>query len=363
MDQRTNTGVRPASRLSGLAPYAPPACDSRITLRLDANEGTPTGAAVARGLASVDAESLRRYPDASSLEGALAERLSIAPERVVVTNGADDAIDRACRAVLEPGRELVLHTPTFEMIERSARLSGASVRGIPWLDVGFPTDALLGAIGEATGLVALVSPNNPTGAAIPLGDLLNVARSARRVGALVLVDLAYVEFADVDPTDTLIDEPNVVVVRTFSKAMGLAGARVGYAIGSTEVAGWIRTVGGPYPVSSVSLALAGASLLEPSEQVFIERVRHERGRLRALLEDRGIRVLPSEANFVLVRCQDPLTVQESLAEFGIGVRSFGARPELADWLRISLPGEPASFDRLVAACRSVLPARAKAVTS
>ncbi len=353
--QVADTPIQPANRITGLSPYQPPAKSPFIEITLDANEGQACKAALETVSASLSEDVIQRYPSTTELEIAVASIYSIDPARVVVTNGADDAIDRVCRAVLEPGREVVIHQPTFEMIERSARLAGADCRSVSWLGGAFPIDNFVDAITTATSLVAIVSPNNPTGGTVSLPNLLKVARAAKRVGSLVLVDLAYIEFADEDPTNDLLEEPNVVVIRTFSKAMGLAGARVGYAMAAPEVVGWLRTVGGPYPVSSVSAALAAASLATRTEQsAYIRTVRSERYELIAALREYGCSVLESEANFVTARFADSVFVKDALAALGVSVRAFESRPELAGCLRITLPGDQQIFKRLLRALQTIM---------
>lgn len=353
--QSTRCQFQPAGRLGGLSPYEPPTKCPFVDLVLDANEGQTPSAALGEAISRIDANALSRYPSTVELEQKLADTFGIAPERVVVTNGGDDAIDRVCRMSLEPGRELLIHAPTFEMIERSARLAGGSVRTVEWMGRRFPASRFTGAISRATSLVALVSPNNPTGGAISCDQMQDVIGVARSVGALVMVDLAYVEFADRDLTRDLLNEPDVVLIRTFSKAMGLAGARVGYALASPAVAGWLRTVGSPYPVSSVSAALAAAALDEENgRRKFIESVRRERNELSAELRRLGCDVMESQANFVTARFKDAAFVQRALASLGIAVRAFPSRPELDGFLRITLPGRRLAFERLLEALRTTL---------
>lgn len=353
--QSTRCQFQPAERLGGLSPYEPPTKGPFVDLVLNANEGQTPSAALGEALSRIDANALSRYPSAAELERKLADTFGIAQERVVVTNGGDDAIDRVCRVSLEPGRELLIHAPTFEMIARSGRLAGGSVRAVEWMGGRFPASRFTGAISPETSLVALVSPNNPTGGVISFDQMQDVIEAARSVGALVMVDLAYVEFADRDLTRDLLNEPGVVLIRTFSKAMGLAGARVGYALASPTVAGWLRTVGGPYPVSSVSAALAAAALDgESGRRKFIESVRLERDKLSAELRRFGCEVLESQANFVTARFKDAAFVQRALASLGVAVRAFPSRPELDGYLRITLPGCRAAFERLLEAMRTIL---------
>ena len=344
----------PPSRLDGLRPYQPPAADPRVDLLLDSNEGPAPDERIVSRMRAISPEDLRRYPDAAPLERQIAAQLAVSPDRVVVTNGGDDAIDRVCRAMLGPGRRFVTHAPSFEMIPRSARLAGADVETFTWMDGAFPLVSCLASMRGAS-LVALVSPNNPTGLVVSREHILEVARTAGRRGAVVMVDLAYVEFADDDPTRLLIEEPNVVVVRTFSKAMGLAGLRVGFAVASPEVAGWLRVVGGPYPVSSVSLALAGAAL-DPAEarRGYVDRVRSERRVLARTLRELGCDTPNSQANFLLPRLADASRVHGSLLEGGISVRRFDTRPALGDRLRVTLPGDERAFERLQGALHKAI---------
>ena len=366
--------ITPSSTLKGLSPYSPPAQTHTIDLRLDANEGPAPSRPVLDAIAAVTPETIRRYPDASLLESKVASRLNTDPSRVLVTNGGDDAIDRACRAVLEPGRTAVLHTPTFEMIPRGVRLAGATPIEIPWRTEGFPKQAILDAIeacqrdtGHPPAMIALVTPNNPTGCVIPLRKILAIAEAAPT--ALILVDLAYVEFADEDPTSSLLGRPNVMMVRTFSKALGLAGLRVGYAVAPGPIVTLLRTTGGPYPVSPISLAAASAALDNDDHLAeIVNRVRTERTELTTLLARFGARPMPSQANFVTadfssipVSCATAVPavppaelIRLALAARGIAVRGWPTRPDLAGLLRITMPANEPDFARLTTALNQIL---------
>lgn len=353
-DRSSNQPVRPADRLAGQRPYKAEPLRPGITLRLDANEGVGQTDAVLEALRSVAAEDLRRYPDATALERRIADEHGVDASRIVLTNGGDDAIDRICRAVLQPGRTMLTHEPGFVMITRSARLAGAIVETIEWVEGTFPDQQILDKLDSSVALVALVSPNNPTGGLIPVDAMISIVRAAAANNTLVMADLAYIEFAASDPTSRLLDEPNVVVVRTMSKAFGLAGARVGYAIAPNVVADWLRTVGGPYPVSSLSVAVALRALEDsPQRNLFITQVRRERDELNSLLRDIGGKPIESQANFVLARFADADSVHAHLIEHGILVRSFRNSPILADALRITLPGSPIEFERLCDALKAL----------
>lgn len=347
--------VRLAERAVGRSPYAPPTPEFRIDLHLDANEGSAAPETVIAALSQLTGEDLRRYPDARPLEWQIAALLGVDAERVLVCAGGDDAIDRACRVCLEPGRELILPTPTFEMIRRSAELAGASVRTVPWVADAYPTSAVLAEVTDRTSMIAVVSPNNPTGL-VADAQSLDVL-SAAAPTAMLLVDLAYTEFASDDLTQAALRLPNALIVRTFSKFCGLAGLRVGYCIGDSRVIRALRAVGSPYPVSAASLRIASASL-EPEAARERSAVRAgviaNRQRIAGVLKTIGASTVPSQANFVLARVAEPQRVARGLAALGIAVRQFPGTPELRDALRITIPASAADADRLDRSLRGVM---------
>jgi len=364
MPDRTTTNffVRPAERVRGVRAYKRAAMgDDSIDLWLDANEGVPMPAELLAEVLSPSPETVRRYPDSSKAEAMLAERWGVGASRVILTNGGDDAIDRICRSTLEAGREIVLHEPSFEMIRRSAELAGGSVagdgtdfEGVGWFNGPFPLKMMLKRITERTGLVALVSPNNPTGRVIPTEAIVQIAHKAGEFGAAVLVDLAYAEFADEDPTRELLGLKNTVIVRTFSKAWGLAGLRLGYAVAPEPMCDWVRAAGGPFAVTGVSARAVEIALTRGDAWVKaqIERVRETRARLTALLNELGAQPIESQANFVLARLGDADGVERGLRSHGIAVREFGKKPQLEGCVRITVPTSGNDYNRLERALRA-----------
>jgi histidinol-phosphate aminotransferase len=345
--------VQPAARVATGKAYRLPPTDAVPQLRLDRNEGRPSKAVVA-AINQVDADCLRRYPQASELETILARQHNVAPSQVLVTGGGDDALLRICLAFLEPGREIILPSPTFEMLSKYARLAGGQIREVPWTGANFPTQKVIDAISPATGIVAVVSPNNPTGASIAPAEFerLKVAASS----ALLLADLAYTEFADFDLTPLALQTPNAIVVRTFSKAWGLAGIRCGYAVGPAELIEYLRRAGNPYPVTGPSIAVAMAALENglAEQRQSIERVRRERAELQTILESHGLAVVPSQANFVFARTPQAESIWRKLLQLGIAVRWFGEQADLKDALRITCPGDEKDFAMLAKALADVL---------
>src|SRR5213596_591593 len=331
-------------------------------LRLNSNEGPRAPQALLAELAALDPELLRRYPDATAVETALAARMGVSPERVVVTAGADEALDRICRVYAGPDRAVLLPEPTFDMLERFAALAGAPLVRVPWFTDRFPLAEILARLDNRIALVVIVSPNNPTGGVASRDDVRRIAAAAPR--SLVLLDQAYIEYADEDIGPAVLDLANVVIVRTMSKAWGLAGCRVGYAVGSPDVIVALRSAGAPYPVAAPSLALALAQLRvgEATLRDHVTRVREERAALSDLLVSCGADARASQANFVLADFAGSAAfVRDGLRARGVLVRDFPGRAGLETSLRITLPGDPADFARLTAALESVLGQEAPAL--
>ncbi len=343
-----------------------------VDLILDGNEGTGPEAHVLQSLQEEFPDVLRRYPDAGRLEAAIARRLHLpAHVEVLVTAGADDALERAVSAYLDEGRNLVHTIPTFEMVDRYAKLTGCQIRTVPWLDGPYPLDGVLELIDCKTGVIVVISPNNPTGNTVDPGVLRALAEKAPQ--ALLVVDLAYTEFADEDLTPSTLELPGAVVLRTFSKAWGLAGLRVGYALGAPAVIDVLRRAGQPYPVSRPSLAIAewcldgggagrgaghgGSGNVgsgSSSAPAYVAAARVEREALVREIQTMGGTPMPSQANFILAQFKNSEFVHAGLMALGVSVRSFTGKPLLDHYLRITLPGNKEHMATLINSFRTVL---------
>lgn len=333
------------------AAYRVPRHPAPVDLRLDGNEGAAPDDALLDALRAVDAETLRRYPSTAALEARLAARHGVAPAQVLVTAGADDALMRAARAVLGPGRALVLPEPTFEMIRRFVAWAGGTVQSVPWPTPDYPLADVLAAIDDQTRAIAVVSPNNPTGGVATAAQLR--ALSAAAPGVQLWVDLAYVEFADEDLTQVALGLPDTLVFRTLSKAWGLAGLRVGYVMGPAAALERLRAVGLPYPCAAPSLAVAGVALDQVDIAPFVAQVRAERAALEAQLAGLGGAVSRSSANFAFARTPLAGWLRDGLAGLGIGVRTWPGSRTLGDAVRVTCPGGAADLVRLQAALATV----------
>jgi histidinol-phosphate aminotransferase len=344
MDDRTV--LKPVNPELEKGSYRPPFRPDHIDLILDGNEGWPPKLDLENILGVAGPELMRRYPDKYPLEVRLASMHGVDPSQVLVTAGADDAIDRCMRAYAGPERPVVLTRPTFEMIARYASVARAPVVHVPWPGGAFPLEAFAAGAGDTAGVLAVVSPNNPTGAVVTRDDLR--ALSHRFPGALLMLDLAYGEFADEDLSAFALTLPNAVVLRSFSKALGMAGLRVGYAVGPAEILAVLRAAGHPYSVSGPSVQLVLAALSERADEIqeYVRRVKGEREQLEGLLSRLQLHPSPSQGNFVFCRTPRAPRLHSFLAALGISVRDFPGRSGLEEDIRITCPGETGEFGRL-----------------
>ncbi len=327
--------------MSGLTVAAPPG----ERLRLDHNERLFPAPELVRLLSRVPESALARYPEAAGLEESFGAAWDLDAGRVLATAGADDAIDRVCRRYLTGGRELITVNPTFEMIPAFASLAGGRVRAIRTLDDPAPLARTLDLLSERTGLVAVVSPHNPSGQVAPARRLLEISDRLPD-DAVLLADLAYVEFADRDPTPELLRRDNVLVVRTLSKAWGLAGLRVGFVLGPRAAVADLRAGGAPFPLSAPSIWLAEQALAlgDPVTSTYVAAVRRERERLVSALRASGAEPFESQANFVLASTDRAAALYRGVRQRGIAIRRY---PNLPDLVRITLPGDEATFCHLL----------------
>lgn len=296
-----------------------------------------------------------RYPDPqpAALVDALATLYGVRREQLLVGRGSDEAIDLLVRAFCRAGEDAVLiQPPTFGMYAVCARVQGAGVIEAPLAaDFTLDVDAVLAAMTPAVKLVFVCTPNNPTGQLIPASSIERLAQ-ALAGRALLIVDEAYVEFADAPSFVSLIDRyEHVGILRTLSKAWALAGARIGVLLANEAVVALLRRIMAPYPLPlpCVDAALAA---LSPAGQAqargHIEEIKFERARMRtAIAALPGVReVLPSQANFLAVRFDDAGAVYQRLLAAGIVVRDVRRYPNLGDALRITI-GTPAENARVL----------------
>jgi histidinol-phosphate aminotransferase len=298
----TKTAVypEPRARVRAMKEYHPP-LGCRDALRLDFNENTVAcSPAVREVLRRIAAGDLTRYPERTPIEAKVADHLGLAAEQVALTNGVDEAIHVLFEAFLESGDELLLPVPTYTMYEVYASATDALAIAIQADDdLQFPFERLVGAITPRTKIVAIANPNSPAGSLASREQIMEIA--CRAPHAVILIDEAYFHFCGETVLDLIGAQPNLIVARTFSKAYGLAGLRVGVLAGSVEPMQWIRRVLSPYSVNSIALACLPAALGDKSYlNWYVAEVLSARAEFEVALDETGVRWWPSAANFVLV---------------------------------------------------------------
>jgi histidinol-phosphate aminotransferase len=294
------TWPAPRARVQAMMEYHPP-LGSRDALRLDFNENTlACSPRVREVLGQISAGSLTRYPEREPVEAIVAAHLGLEPAQVALTNGVDEAIHVLFETFLDAGDELLLPVPTYTMYEVYASATDArAVTVLAGKDLAFAYERLLAAITPSTKIIAIANPNSPSGTVATREQLVEIARRAPQ--AVVLVDEAYFHFFGETVMDLIGAVPNLMVARTFSKAYGLAGLRLGLLAGPVELMRWVRRVLSPYSVNSLALACLPAAL-EDQAYIgwYVGEVLAAKVEFEAALDALNVRRWPSRANFVLV---------------------------------------------------------------
>jgi histidinol-phosphate aminotransferase len=334
--------------------YHPPLAQ-RTGLRMDFNENTAgCSPRVLAALRAITADQVAIYPEREPAERLIAQHLALDASQVLLTNGVDEALHLIAETYLEPEDEVIISVPTFAMYEIYARATGARVIAIPAGEgFRFPVEAVLAAINPTTKMIAVANPNNPTGVVVTNRDLVRIAEAAP--GAALVVDEAYHEFYGQTMLGELPRLPNLIVSRTFSKAFGMAGLRVGVIAARAEQTAMIRRVSSPYNVNAAALAALPVALADKEYvSLYIEQVRTGRMQLQELLRELEIEFWPSEANFVLARFG---TAREAfvrgMRQRGVLVRDRNSDPGCGGCVRMSL-GIDEHNQRLFAAVREVV---------
>ncbi len=354
VDDGTTRFPTPRALVLRMPEYHPPLGD-RSALRLDFNENTEGASPrVVEALRGLTAEALTRYPERGPMEARVAAHLGVGAEEVVLTNGVDEAIHLLCQTYLDAGDELLLPVPTYAMYEIYAAATDARVVRVEAAeDFAFPAERLMRAITPATRLIAIANPNSPTGSVATREQLLCVAEAAPQ--AMVLVDEAYFHFHGETLMDVIGMVPNLLVARTFSKAYGLAGLRLGALVGRGENLRWVRRVLSPYSVNAAALTALGAALEDEAHLArYVSEVLAARGEFEAALDGMGVRRWPSRANFVLVEIGSRhREFCARMREAGVLVRDRSADPGCDGLVRITV-GTREQMARAARAMRAVM---------
>jgi histidinol-phosphate aminotransferase len=305
-----------------------------------------------RAIREFASSTVTRYPTlyGAELKQALATHAGVTADMVVTGCGSDDILDSALRAFGDEGDLVAASDPTFAMVPIFAKMNVLRSKLVAELpDNNVDADALL-----ATGAkcIYVCSPNNPTGALVTRATLTRLVDEAPGV---LMIDEAYVEFAGVSNIDLLARSPRVLIIRTMSKAFGMAGLRIGYALGHPSLVAEVEKSRGPYKVSAMAEQAAIAALRHDVQWVE-ERIGlaiESRDRLTIELLKLGLDPLPSSANFVCVPVKNAVAVGLEMRKRGVGVRPFPNLPRIGDALRISVGPWP-MVEECVTTLRKVL---------
>ncbi|MCS7041986.1 MAG: histidinol-phosphate aminotransferase family protein [Bryobacteraceae bacterium] len=348
--------LRPRRAILEMAPYSPPSSGREGKIRLDFNENTlgcsPRVLAFLRE--KLSEERLSIYPEYEETRRALGRYFSLPESHFTICNGTDEAIQVLVHTYVGEGdRVLVLH-PSYAMYRFYAQVAGARVAEIPYRpgDLAFPLEELLAAIGPDVRAILVSNPNNPTGSAIGLAEIVRILEAAP--AAAVLIDEAYYDFYGVTALGLIEKFPNLFVSRTFSKAHGLAALRVGVLFSREENVAFLRKGQSPYSVNALA-ALAVRAAVEDREYLenYVRQALAARGLLYEGFRRRGIRYWPSQGNFVLFEAgARAIEIRDALRARGVLVRDRSY--ELPGTVRVTA-GTPAQVARFFDALDEVWP--------
>lgn len=336
MRRMAPTFVRPAVRqMEGYTPGEQPAFGERV-VKLNTNENPfKPSDKVIQAIREVEPEMLRRYPNpnADTFRAAAAKVLGITPNMILAGNGSDDILTIATRTFLAHGEILAAPDPTYSLYPILAQLQEARFITVPWdKDYALPIEGLLASKAR---VIYLANPNAPTGTMVPPSKMAELARAFH---GMVLIDEAYVDFADDNCLSLVKEHANIVISRTFSKGYSLAGLRFGYAVAQPQVIHEMMKVKDSYNCDAISVVAATAAILDQEHaRNSWNHVREERQRVSAELVQLGWTVLPSHANFIFAVAPDGRgrDAYLGLKAQGILVRYFD-KAGLTDKIRITI---------------------------
>jgi histidinol-phosphate aminotransferase len=334
--------------VEGLQAYSAPLEGRRGMLRLDFNENTmgPSPQVVA-AIRAIPAEQYAIYPEYDGLRQAVVANLAgvglsrpLQPDQIRLFNGVDAAIHAIFHAYGDRGDTLLTTSPTFGYYTPCAQMQGMAIEAIPYRlpDFAFPLEELRAALQGCPRILLICNPNNPTGTRLAPELILELAASAP--GTLVVVDELYEAFTgdSVLPLADFAATPNLLVLRSLAKTAGLAGLRIGFAIGAAPVVDRLARVTGPYDINSFAVTAAHAALADQAYvDSYVAEVLRARTWLVQQLQAAGVRHHAAGGNYLLIWPERPAEeVEQSLRQAGILVRSMAAKPLIDGSLRVSL---------------------------
>ena len=339
--------VRPA--ILARQTYEAPAEGRRNKIRLDFNENTSGCSAAARkALARVSAKEIATYPEYEIPTRDLARYFRVSPNELLLTNGGDDALRVFFDTFVEPASHILICEPTFPMYRYYAEIAGARVEALRYgPNMEFPLAEALTALKKRPRVFFLANPNNPTGTLVPKNDITKLLRAA--TNTVVVLDEAYAEFSGTTVVPWIRRYPHLFVARTFSKAAGLAGLRLGAVIGRRDSLALLRRAMPPYPVNLMAMVAALAAVNEKkSINRYVAQTKHRREWFTNELRKSGVRVFSSAGNFLLADfgpagpalfrklAKHNILVRERSKDMGPGYAriTIGTQSEMEQFLRL-----------------------------
>ncbi len=349
--------IRPRKAIEKMKPYNPPLEGRRGLIRLDFNENT-VGCSpnVLEAMRKISADEIATYPEYSKFKRKLANYLGIKEDELMVNNATDESIMVIMQTYIEKGDEVILPVPTFAMFRFYAQLMEAKLNEILYnKDLSFPTDKVLSSISKKTKLVILCNPNNPTGTPIKKEDVIKIIQKAEANSSLVLLDEAYVQYNKSTCIDLIDKYKNLVIIQTFSKAYGMAGLRLGYAIADKEIMKNLLKAASPYSVNTMATA-AGSAAIDDQEFVknYVKEVEKSKKIIYRELKKLGIKAYPTAANFLVAYFgKNAKRIADELKKNGVLVRDRSNYPLLKGCLRIGI-GTMEQTNQLIKALKVLL---------
>ncbi len=324
--------------MSGYVPGEQPPIGTKI-IKLNSNENPyPPSPQALKVLQEIDGEILRRYPDPTAKQFRLVagKMLGVPDDWIVVGNGSDDLLNLIVRAVGETGKQVVCPAPTYVLYRTLAEIQDAEFVEVPYPDnYQLPVDLLIAAQGAVT---FVASPNSPSGTAISVADL---ERLAKGLSGILVIDEAYVDFAENNALELTKKYSNVIVLRTLSKGYSLAGLRLGFGIANPALIAELNKIKDSYNVDALAYLVGAAAIADQNYKTAnAEKIKASRSKLALSLKELGFEIWPSQTNFLLVRPPngDAERIYQRLKVEGILIRYFN-QPRLADKLRITVGTE------------------------
>lgn len=351
------TNIKPRKAIEEMEDYSPPLEERRGKLRLDFNENTVgCSPKVLEAINNINEVEIAAYPEYAKFKGNLAASLKIKPEQLMINNATDESIMVIMQTYIEKGDEIVLPVPTFAMFRFYADLVEGKIKEVLYRpDLRFPTKSVINAISKKTKLVILCNPNNPTGSAIEKKDVIKILEKAQKSDALVLLDEAYYQYSGIDCLDLVNEFDNLIIIRTFSKAYGMSGLRLGYAVSNAYVMESLLKVASPYSVNTVAVVAASVAI-EDDDYVnwYVSEVKKAKKIIYEELKKLKLKTYPTAGNFLVVKFVGKVDeVENALREREILVRNRSKYPLLKDCLRIGI-GTVKQTRQLINALKEIL---------